>query len=106
MVSAVGHRSSPDIFSVPLDILDSVSWKDQAFVYGLDRLTIGVSGKSVPEWDEAAVLKSKVSVKRVKENLVFRLPKKFVDFYSLGKSIVTLSTVKDKVLLTVEGQAC
>jgi len=106
LVSAVDYESSPDFYRIPLDILDSASWKDQAFVYGLDRLTIGVSGKPVPEWDEAAVLKSKVPVKRTRANLVFRLPKKFVDFYALGKSIVTLSTVKDKVLLTVEGQAC
>lgn len=106
LVSAVDYESSPNVFSVPRDILDSASWKDQAHVYGLDRLTIGVSGKSVPEWDEAAVLKSNVPIKRMKENLIFRLPRKFVDFYALGKSIVTLSTVRDKVLLTVEGQAC
>jgi len=106
LVSAMDYESSPDVFRVPLDMLDGASWKDSALIYGLDRLTIGVSGKPVPEWDEAAVLKSKVPVKRVKENLVFRLPKKFVEFYALGKSIVTLSTVKDMVLLTVEGQAC
>jgi hypothetical protein len=106
LVSAVDYESSPDLFSVSQGILDSASWKDQALVYGLDRLTIGVSGKPVPEWDEAAVLKSKVPVKRMKGNLVFRLPRKFVDFYALGKSIVTLSIVKDVVLLTVEGQAC
>ncbi len=106
LVSAVDYESYPDLYSVPEDILDSASWKDQAFVYGLDRLTIGVSGKSVPEWDAATVLKSKVPVKRMAKSLVFRLPKKFVDFYALGKSIVTLSTVKDVVLLTVEGQAC
>ncbi len=106
LVSAVDYEFSPDVYSVPLDVLDGASWKDSAFAYGLDRLTIGVSGKSVFEWDEAAVLKANVPVKRMKENLVFRLPRKFVDFYALGKSIVTLSTVKDKVLLTVEGQAC
>jgi len=106
LVSAADYESSPDLYSIPEDILNSASWKDQALVYGLDRLTIGVSGESVPDWDEAAVLKSKVSIKRMNENLVFRLPKKFVDFYTLGKSIVTHSTVKDKVLLTVEGQVC
>jgi len=106
LVSAVDYESSPNLYSVPRDILDTASWKDSAFVYGLDRLTIGVSGKPVPEWDEAAVLKSKVRVKKMRNDLIFRLPRKFVDFYALGKSIVTLSTVKDKVLLTVEGQAC
>ena len=106
LVSAVDYESSPDLYSVSPDILDSASWKDQAYAYGLDRLTIGVSGKPVAEWDEAAVLRCEVPVKRRKKKLVFRLPKKFVDFYALGKSIVTLSTVKDVVLLTVEGQAC
>jgi len=106
LVSAVDYEPSPDLYRIPQDILDSASWKDQALVYGLDRLTIGVCGESVPDWDEAAVLKSKVPVKRMAKNVIFRLPKKFVDFYALGKSIVTFSTVKDKVLLTVEGQAC
>ncbi len=106
LISAVDHKPSPDTFSVPKDILDNASWKDKAHVYGLDRLTIGVSGKPVPEWDETAVLKSKVPVKEMEENLIFQLPKKFVDFYALGKSIVTLSTVKGVVLLTVEGQFC
>ena len=98
LVSPVDYESSPDLYSVPQDILDSASWKDSARVYGLDRLTIGVSGKTVPEWDAAAVLKSKVPVKRMAKNLIFRLPKKFVDFYASGKSIVTLSTVKDVIL--------
>jgi hypothetical protein len=106
LISAVEYKPSPDIFSVAKDILDNASWKDNAYVYGLDRLTIGVSGKPVPEWDETAVLKSKVPVKEMEENLIFQLPKKFVGFYALGKSIVTLSTVKDVVLLTVEGQFC
>jgi len=106
LVSAVDYESSPDVCRVPQDILDDASWKNKAHVYGLDRLTIGVSGKPVPEWDEAAVLKSKVLVKRMAKNLIFRLPKKFVDFYALRKSIVTLSAVRDAVLLTVEGQFC
>ena len=106
LISAVDYKPSLDTFSVPKDILVNAWWKDNAYVYGLDRLTIGVSGKPVPEWDEAAVLKSEVPIKKMEKNLIFRLPKKFVDFYALGKSIVTLSTVKDVVLLTVEGQFC
>jgi hypothetical protein len=74
LVSAVDYESSPDVFSVPQDILDSALWKDNAHIYGLDRLTIGVSGKPAPEWDAAAVLKSKVPIKRMAKNLVFRLP--------------------------------
>jgi len=106
LISAVDFKPSPGVFSVPMDILDDASWKSSAFVYGLDRLTIGVSGKPVREWDEATVLRAEVAVKESKGNLVFQLPKKFVDFYALGKSIVTVSTVKDVVLLTVEGQFC
>jgi len=106
LISAVDFKSSPGVFSVPRDILYNASWKGSAYVYGLDRLTIGVSGKPVLEWAEAAVLRANVAVKESKGNLVFQLPKKFVDFYALGKSIVTVSTVKDVVLLTVEGQFC
>lgn len=106
LVSAIDYKPSLDIFSVPKDILENASWHDAAYVYGLDRLTIGVSGKPVSEWNDVAVLKSKVSIKETKENLIFQIPKEFVDFYMLEKSIVTLSTVKDMVLLSIEGKTC
>jgi len=107
LISAIDYKPSPDTFNVPMAILSqNTSWKDAAYVYGLDRLTIGVSGKPITEWNEAAVLKSQVPLKQAEDNFVFQLPKKFADFYVLEKSIVTLSTVKDMVLLTVEGQVC
>jgi DNA-binding Lrp family transcriptional regulator len=107
LISAIDHKSSPDTFNVPIAILSqSTSWKDAAYIYGLDRLTIGVSGKPITEWGEAAVLKSQVPLKKAEDNFVFQLPRKIADFYALEKSIVTLSTVKDVVLLTVEGQVC
>jgi len=107
LISAIDYKPSPDTFNIPMAILSqNTSWKDAAYAYGLDRLTIGVSGKPITEWDEAAVLKSQVPLKQAKDNFVFQLPKKFADFYVLEKSIVTLSTVKDMILLTVEGQVC
>lgn len=103
LISAIDYKPSPDIFSVPKDILENVAWQDAAYIYALDRVTIGVSGKPVSEWNNAAILKSQAPLKEVGNNLMFQLPKKFVDFYALEKSIVTLSTVKDMVLLTIEG---
>lgn len=107
LISAVDYETSPDTFSVPRGLLDpDASWKDVAYVYGLDRLTIGVSGRTVADWKNAAVLKSTVPLKKSRGNLIFQLPKEFVHFYVLEKSIVTLSTVKDMVLLTIEGEVC
>jgi len=105
LVSAIDYRPSFNVFTIPKDILENALWKDAAYVYGLDRLTIGVSGKPVAEWEETAELKSKAPLKEIDDNLVFQLPKDFVQFYALEKSIVTLSTVKDVVLLSIEGQA-
>lgn len=107
LVSATDYERSPDMFNVPKDILDpDKPWKDTAYVYGLDRLTIGVSGKPVAEWEETAELKSKVPLKEADGMLTFKLLKDFAQFYALEKSIVTLSAIKDVVLLSIEGQAC
>ena len=107
LVSAISYEPSPETFNVPKDLLDpDTPWKDTAYIYGLDRLTIGVSGKPVAEWEETAELKSKVPIKEVDGTLTFQLLKDFAQFYALEKSIVTLSAVKDVVLLSIEGQAC
>lgn len=106
LVSAIDYRPSSNVFTIPKNILENASWKDSAYVYGLDRLTIGVSGKPVPEWEETAELKSKAPVKEIDGTLIFQLLKDFSQFYALEKSIVTLSTVKDVVLLIIEGQRC
>ena len=100
-------RPPPDTFNVPKYLLDpDAPWEDTAYVYGLDRLTIGVSGRPVAEWEETAELKSKVPLKEVDGMLTFQLLKDFAQFYALEKSIVTLSVVKDVALLSIEGQAC
>jgi DNA-binding Lrp family transcriptional regulator len=107
LVSKADYKCSPDTFNVPKDLLDTdAPWKDTAYVYGLDRLTIGVSGKPVDEWEETAGLKSKLPLKEADDSLTFQLPKDFAQFYALERSIVTMSAVKDVVLLSIEGQAC
>lgn len=107
LVSANDYEPSANTFNVSKDLLDpEAPWKDTAYIYGLDRLTIGVSGRPVPEWEETAELKSKAPVKEVNGTLSFQLFEDLVQFYALQKSIVTLSVVKDVVLLSIEGQAC
>jgi hypothetical protein len=107
LISATEYKHSPHTFNVPKDLLDpDAPWEDTAYVYGLDRLTIGVSGRPVAEWEETAELKSKVPVKEADGILTFQLLKDFARFYALEKSIVTLSIVKDVALLIIEGQTC
>lgn len=105
LVSSIEYEPSANVFEIPKEAVNrNFSWWNEAFVYGLDRLTIGVSGRAVDEWEERAFLKAKVSVKQIEGSFIFKLPKKFVDFYALEKTIIGISIVKDLVLLTMEGR--
>lgn len=105
LVSSVDYKPSPDVFDIPKDVVDSnFSWRGEVFVYGLDRLTIGVSGRVVEEWEERAFMKARVSVRESEKSFVFALPREFVEFYALEKTITGMSIVGDIVLLTMEGK--
>lgn len=105
LVSSVEFKPSSDVFDIPKDVVDSdFSWRGEVFVYGLDRLTIGVSGRVVEEWEERAFMKARVPVKEGEKSFVFVLPREFVDFYALERTITGVSIVGDVVLITMEGK--
>lgn len=87
---------------VPEKMVDRGLWKDSAVVYALSRSTVGIAPKEVEEWDKKAFFKDCADVGKEKENIVFTLPERFYDFYQLENSEMSLSTVGNFVLATVE----
>ncbi|MDI6847601.1 MAG: winged helix-turn-helix domain-containing protein [Candidatus Bathyarchaeia archaeon] len=87
---------------VPEKMVESGLWKDSAVVYALSRSTMGIAPKEVEEWDKKAFFKDCIDVRKEKENIVFTLPERFYDFYQLENSEMSLSTVGNFVLATVE----
>ncbi|MCP8307369.1 MAG: winged helix-turn-helix domain-containing protein [archaeon] len=77
-------------------------WSKEVFVYGLNRLTIGISPYKVKDWDSRALMISRVPVHQNKHSISIELPQQFVDFYLLGNSRLSTSTVSDMALVTVE----
>ncbi|MGQ9469738.1 MAG: hypothetical protein ACUVTD_07985 [Nitrososphaerales archaeon] len=77
-------------------------WSKEVFVYGLNRLTIGISPYKVKDRDSRALMVSKVPVHQNEHSISIELPQQFMDFYLLGSSRLSTSTVGDMALVTVE----
>ena len=79
-------------------------WQEEAFIYALDNVTIGISGCEIPEWSEIACFNSKVLIRRGDNNKVFlRIPEKFVNFYNLEKKHRVVFLNGNNILVTVSG---
>ncbi|TET26015.1 MAG: hypothetical protein E3J73_05245 [Candidatus Bathyarchaeum sp.] len=99
-------RAFSDIIEVPSDLLKTSNpiWRDEAFLYALDNVTIGISGHDFPDWNEIACFKSKISIEREERGNVFvKLPQKFWDFYNLEKKHRVVSINGNNILVTVSG---
>lgn len=78
-------------------------WKDTAFLYALDALSIGVTGERFPEWETVASFKAKINLMRKKNHLALTIPKKFVNFYHLNDKQLTKTIADNNLLLTING---
>jgi hypothetical protein len=93
---------APEVVEIPKGMVDDEVWQDSAIVYALSRSTIGISHKEIAEWDEEAFFKGRVSIEASDENIVLKLPDKFARFYQLENSDISLSTIGNCVLVSVE----
>jgi hypothetical protein len=91
-----------NIIEVPEKMIDRDLWKGSAVVYALSRSTMGIAPKEVEEWDRKALFKDCADIEKVKQNIIVTLPERFRDFYQLENSEMSLSTVGNFVLATVE----
>jgi hypothetical protein len=95
-------EKSKNIIEVSLKTIDVAVWEKSVFVYALSRSTIGLSPKQISEWDEKALFKECINFTKNNDSINIRLPEKLEMFYQLENSDVSLSTIGDLVLVTIE----
>lgn len=93
---------TPEVIEIPKEMINYSVWKNSAFAYALSRSIIGISHKEIDEWNKKALFKESVSLEESGENIVVKLPEKFTEFYQLSNSDISLSTIGNCVLITVE----
>lgn len=95
-------RIPRNVIEIPKEMIDYDSWKEKAVVYSLSRSTVGIARREVEEWDDRALFKGSVSLKKNGESAIVELPEKLSNFYQLDNSDMSLSTIGDLVLVTIE----
>jgi hypothetical protein len=90
--------------TIPTELVSSDCWGDYAFLYALDRLTLGISADREGMWQESSILEVKVQLRRVKKTTIVELPENLYHFYLLDVNGYDISTFAkgNKILLTVD----
>lgn len=95
-----------DVIEIPESLLETANptWEEEAFIYALDHVTIGISGREIPDWSEIACFSSRVPLRRGDGDKVsLTIPEKFVHFYNLEKKHRVVFLNGNNVLVTVSG---
>lgn len=89
--------------AIPIEAIDSARWGDHAFLYALDRLTLGISEHSEKKWHDQALFEARVSMRRNGGAIIVELPENIFHFYLLNvtRRDFSSSPKKNKVLVTV-----
>ncbi|MFW6111128.1 MAG: hypothetical protein ACOC6H_03735 [Thermoproteota archaeon] len=88
---------------IPRELYDKMGVGETVWFYALDRSTIGVATREMPDWKEHAgfTLKGKAGFEGDKVDV--RIPEKMVRFYHLEEKYKTVSSQGDFLLITVSG---
>ena len=91
------------IITIPAELVSNDCWSDHAFLYALDRLTLGISANRERKWQESSLLETKVQLRRGEKTTVVELPENIYHFYHLNMNDYGISTFakEDKILVTV-----
>jgi hypothetical protein len=92
----------PDIMEISPILVDTESWGDAVALYALSRSAIGISPRAYLEWEEASLYKCHAAVERQKDNVLLKIPERFVGFYELPNSEIDISGIEDKALVTIQ----
>jgi len=89
--------------TIPTELMSSDCWSNHAFLYALDRLTLGISADRERSWQESSLLEAKVQLRRVEKATIVELPENIYHFYLLNMNDYDSSTFAkgDKILVTV-----
>ena len=90
--------------TIPAELVSSDCWGDYAFLYALDRLTLGISADRERRWQESSLIEVKVQLRRVKKTTIVELPENVYHFYLLDVNDYDIFTFAkgNKILLTVD----
>jgi hypothetical protein len=89
--------------SVPKDLLQMsrMCWNTFAYVYALDNLTIGITGRPMPDWKRAALFSHRVPITRTKKHIHITVPTKLTNFYMLKTHFLSKSVSSNGILIVV-----
>jgi len=93
---------SHDIIEIPKEMINYEEWKDNATVYAISRSTIGISPTEIEEWSNKSFFREKICIEKDGLNVIIKLPETFSRFYQLENSDISLSSIGNLVLVTVE----
>ena len=94
--------ANPEILIDANLLQDPRAWKDRAFVYALDRITLGICPSQLEEWDKKSLMKEEVELKRAENSIVVDIPARLLDFYIWNNSLAQLSVIGNQVLITLK----
>lgn len=89
--------------TIPTDLVSSDCWGHHAFLYALDRLTLGISADRERKWNESSLVEARVQLRRVEKTTIVELPENVYNFYLLNMTEydISASPKRDKILMTV-----
>ena len=99
------EQKPSNIIEVPESLLETGNplWQRGAFIYALDNVNIGISGREISEWKEISCFNSKIPIEHINGKISLRIPEKFIDFYHLNEKHRAVSTDGNSILITVSG---
>lgn len=94
-----------NIIEVPTKLLTICNpvWNENAFIYALDRSTIGISGHEIPEWKEISCFLEKIPLRKKEGKMILQIPEAFWRFYNLERKHRVVSLNGNNLLITVSG---
>jgi hypothetical protein len=91
-----------DTIVIDREILESPEhWKETAYIYALDRMTIGISPVESEDWKQRALAQESIRVRRNGDRFMIGVPPKLLDFYVWGNSSYEASAIGNLVLVTL-----
>lgn len=98
-----GVASEPrDTVAFDREILESPeSWKETAYIYALDRMTMGISPTESEDWKRRALAQESTTVRRDGDRFMVGVPPKLLDFYVWENSSYEASAIGNLVLVTL-----
>jgi len=103
--STVLKKPSNVEVAIPADIVDGECWGEDAFLYALDRTSLGISSREERKWHESSLFESEVSLRKEEDAFMVKVPEKVSRFYRLYMSDyeVSASPKGNKVIISIDG---